>query len=82
MISIRRIIKRSAFIDDPFTAFLRFNDNALNITEPLGNLWMQFQRCFNRRLGMEFGRERDLEQNVLHNVSTKSSRGNPELITL
>src|ERR1700745_4092665 len=72
MIAVGRVSQRTGFVDNALAALLGFNDYALDRLETIFHLRMQRQRGFNSGLGMEFRRERDLEQNVLHHVGRES----------
>jgi hypothetical protein len=49
--------------------FLGFDLDALDLVDTILDLRVQFQRAFHRGLGMELGREGNLEQDVFHHVA-------------
>ena len=73
MISIGRIPQRTRLINDSHCRFLGRNLDTLNLVETTFYLWMQTYGGFDGRLSMKLRRERNFEQNVLHNITVKRS---------
>ncbi len=66
--------ERSRLVDDAHARLLGLDDDALDLRELVLDLRVQGHRRFDRGLRMEFGRKRDLEQHVLHDVAAERLR--------
>src|SRR5258708_26221589 len=76
MIAIGGIIQRAGFIDDAKRGLVGGDHNALDCVEARCYLGVKFDRSFDGGLGVEFRREGDLEEYVLHNVTAEGTRQN------
>jgi hypothetical protein len=61
-------VQWTRFVDDANRSFVRANRDLRNIVEPAGELGMERHRTLDGSLRMKLGRERNLEQDVLHDV--------------
>jgi hypothetical protein len=71
MVSIRKVVQWTLFVNDPDSSFLSPDDNTLDITGTLAHLLefaVQDVSSLDGSLSVEFSRVRDLEENILHNV--------------
>ena len=71
VIAVGVIRQRPGFVDDAHTGFLGFDFNPVDLIELGSHLRMQLNRALDGRLRVEFGRIRNLEQNVLHHVGAE-----------
>ncbi len=71
VVAIGRIVQGPRLVDDAHPGFLGLDHDALDAIELVAHLGMQLHGCLHRRLGMELGREGDLEQHVFHHIAAK-----------
>src|SRR5690606_26556280 len=71
VIAIRRVVERSFLVDDPHGRLMRLDNDLLDILQSAGYLWRKCNRRFDRGLGMELGRERDLKEDMFHHVRSE-----------
>jgi len=74
MIAVRRIVERAGLVDDADRGFVRGDSYALDVVQSIFDERMQGDRRFHRGLRVEFRRERNLEQHVLHDIGGKRPR--------
>jgi len=70
-LSVSEVGKRTLLVDDPHSGLLRPDPDALDVIGGVSEsleLVVEGVGDLNSGLGMEFGREGDLEENVLHDV--------------
>src|SRR3546814_6950691 len=63
--------QRAGLVDDAHAGFLGLDDDLLDVVDAIGHLWMQLHRAIDRGLGVELGREADLEQDVHHHIAAE-----------
>src|ERR1700730_5931877 len=68
MITISRIEKWAALIDDALTGFLGFNEDSTDLVQPAGDFGVKLERRFHGGLSMKFCWERNLEKHVSHDI--------------
>lgn len=68
VIAISGVDERTLLVDDANSGLVGLNVDLLDLVQARSNLRVQLDGTFDSGLSMEFSREGDLEQNVLHDV--------------
>ena len=69
MIAVGGVVQRAGLADDAHGRFLRGQHDAFDLVEPILHQRMQLDGGLRGGLGVELGREGDLEQHVFHDVA-------------
>ena len=68
MVAVGGVAQRALLVDDANCGFMCGNDDILDLVDAVPDLIVQIDRTFYRGLRMEFSREGNLEQHILHHI--------------
>ena len=71
VISVRKVIQWTFFVDDSNARFLCFHFNTVDFIQTIFNVVMKLERALDGCLCMKLCWERNLEQNVFHHIGVQ-----------